>query len=184
MINYAHRGASEYAPENTLSAFYLGLLQGANGIETDVQQSKDGALVLFHDDDLMRAASVPGAVRDYTLAELQSFRVTGNCTTGFFDRIVTLREFLEKFTPYPLHFAIELKTESVARPVIDLLHEFDPLFGRVAAVGLQHRIHQSGQSLRIGRGTDKLVVDIQPACLLNLVAGGLDQAVCQRRHLG
>lgn len=125
MINYAHRGASEYAPENTLSAFYLGLLQGANGIETDVQQSKDGALVLFHDDDLMRAASVPGAVRDYTLAELQSFRVTGNCTTGFFDRIVTLREFLEKFTPYPLYFAIELKTESVARPVIDLLHEFD-----------------------------------------------------------
>ena len=36
MINYAHRGASEYAPENTLSSFYLGLMQGANGIETDV----------------------------------------------------------------------------------------------------------------------------------------------------
>ena len=34
MINYAHRGASEYAPENTFSSFYLGLLQGANGIET------------------------------------------------------------------------------------------------------------------------------------------------------
>ena len=46
MINYAHRGASEYAPENTLSAFYLGLLQGANGIETDVQRTKDGQLVL------------------------------------------------------------------------------------------------------------------------------------------
>lgn len=34
MINYAHRGASEYAPENTLSSFYMGLSQGANGIET------------------------------------------------------------------------------------------------------------------------------------------------------
>ena len=40
MINYAHRGASEYAPENTLSSFYLGMLQGANGIETDVQRTK------------------------------------------------------------------------------------------------------------------------------------------------
>lgn len=35
MINYAHRGASEYAPENTVSSFYMGLQQGANGIETD-----------------------------------------------------------------------------------------------------------------------------------------------------
>ena len=34
-VNYAHRGASQYAPENTLSAFYLGLAMGANGIETD-----------------------------------------------------------------------------------------------------------------------------------------------------
>ncbi|MBQ8230566.1 MAG: glycerophosphodiester phosphodiesterase, partial [Lachnospiraceae bacterium] len=45
MINYAHRGASEYAPENTFSSFYLGLLQGANGIETDVQITKDGVPV-------------------------------------------------------------------------------------------------------------------------------------------
>lgn len=42
MINYAHRGASEYAPENIMSSFYLGLLQGVNGTETDVQVTKDG----------------------------------------------------------------------------------------------------------------------------------------------
>ena len=54
MINYAHRGASEYAPENTMSAFYLGLIYGADGIETDVQRTKDGELVLFHDDTLDR----------------------------------------------------------------------------------------------------------------------------------
>lgn len=39
MINYAHRGTSEYASENTMSSFYLGLLQGANGMETDVQRT-------------------------------------------------------------------------------------------------------------------------------------------------
>lgn len=65
MVNYAHRGASEYAPENTLSSFYLGLLQGANGIETDVQRTKDGVLVLFHDDTLDRVTDGRGIISDY-----------------------------------------------------------------------------------------------------------------------
>lgn len=66
MINYAHRGASEYAPENTLSSFYMGLAQGANGIETDVQRTKDGVLVLFHDGTLDRATDKSGKLSDYT----------------------------------------------------------------------------------------------------------------------
>ena len=45
MINYAHRGASTYFPENTMSAFYAGLTMGANGIETDVHMTKDGVLI-------------------------------------------------------------------------------------------------------------------------------------------
>ena len=48
-INYAHRGASQYFPENTLSAFYAGIAMGANGIETDIRKTKDNVLVLFHD---------------------------------------------------------------------------------------------------------------------------------------
>ena len=113
MINYAHRGASEYAPENTLSSFYLGLLQGANGIETDVQRTKDGVLVLFHDKTLDRVTDGAGELSDYTLEELRMVKIYGNSTTGFYDRIVTLREFLEKFSSYDINFAIELFT---ARP--------------------------------------------------------------------
>ena len=52
MINYAHRGASEYYPENTLRSFYAGLEMGATGMETDIQRTKDGVLVLHHDDTL------------------------------------------------------------------------------------------------------------------------------------
>ena len=89
MINYAHRGASEYAPENTLSSFYLGLLQGANGIETDVQRTKDGVLVLFHDDTLERVTGVSGSIKDYTLSELQTFWVKNG---DLKDKIVTLIE--------------------------------------------------------------------------------------------
>ena len=85
MINYAHRGASEYAPENTFSSFYLGLLQGANGIETDVQKTKDGVLVLFHDGTLDRVSDHCGKLSEFTLEELRRVKIYGNSTTGFYD---------------------------------------------------------------------------------------------------
>lgn len=124
MINYAHRGASEYAPENTLSSFYLGLLQGADGIETDVQRTRDGELVLFHDDTLERVSDHAGSLRDYTLDELRAVKVYGNSTTGFYDRIVTYREFLEKFAAYDLRFAIELKGPDTEEAALVLSREF------------------------------------------------------------
>ena len=124
MINYAHRGASEYAPENTLSAFYLGLLQGANGIETDVRKTKDGVLILFHDDTLDRVSDGSGNVSDFTLEELKEVKIYGNITTGFYDRIVTLREFLEKFSHYDIKFAIELKGEDVEAETLEMVKKF------------------------------------------------------------
>ena len=123
MINYAHRGASEYAPENTFYSFYLGLLQGANGIETDVQITKDGVPVLFHDDTLDRVTDSTGKIADYTLAELQEVKVYGNSHRGFYDRIPTFRAFLETFTEYDIHFAIELKEVGAEQQVVDMIHE-------------------------------------------------------------
>ena len=124
MINYAHRGASEYAPENTLSSFYLGLLQGANGIETDVQRTKDGALILFHDETVDRVSNGTGRICDYTLEELKALEIYGSCTTGFYDRIVTFREFLEKFSTYDIKFAIELKGAGVEEDTLSMINEF------------------------------------------------------------
>ena len=124
MINYAHRGASEYAPENTLSSFYLGLLQGANGIETDVQRTKDGVLVLFHDDTIDRVTDGNGILSDYNYEELKKLKVYGNCTTLFYDRIVTLKEFLEKFSFYNIRFAIELKGVGVEEETLSMVKEF------------------------------------------------------------
>ena len=73
MINFAHRGASQYAPENTMAAFNLGVKMGADGIETDVQETSDGKLVLFHDSSLKRTLSIDGSIRDYTWRELSKF---------------------------------------------------------------------------------------------------------------
>lgn len=120
-INYAHRGASEYAPENTLFAFNLGVYMGANGIETDVQFTKDGVAVLFHDDTIERMTGQPGAVSDYTYAELQAFRVTKD---GYSEIIPTLEDFLKYFHFRPLTFAIELKQRGTARRVADILRQY------------------------------------------------------------
>ncbi len=124
MINYAHRGASEYAPENTLSSFYLGLLMGANGIETDVQKTKDGELVLFHDSTVDRVSDGTGNVSDYTFEEIEKLKIYGNATTGYYDKIVTLREFLEKFSSYDITFAIELKGAGVNKETLEMIKEF------------------------------------------------------------
>jgi glycerophosphoryl diester phosphodiesterase len=67
----AHRGASAYAPENTLAAFRKARELGAVEVELDVRLTRDGEVLLFHDGKLERKTSMSGAVRDHTLAELQ-----------------------------------------------------------------------------------------------------------------
>ena len=66
----AHRGDNRYAPENTLAAFRLALEKGADGVEFDVQLSKDGIPVVIHDLDLRRVAGKRAKVGDLTAAEL------------------------------------------------------------------------------------------------------------------
>ena len=120
-VNYAHRGASEYMPENTLLSFYTGLSMSANGIETDVRKSKDGRLILFHDSTLDRVTNGKGKPEDYTLAELSELNVEKN---GFYDKIVTLDEFLQKFAFRDITFAIELKGEGIEIETADLLRKY------------------------------------------------------------
>jgi glycerophosphoryl diester phosphodiesterase len=71
----AHRGASAYAPENTLPAFFRALELGAHEVELDVQLSSDDALVLYHDKTLEGKTGLPGRVRDLTLAELREIEI-------------------------------------------------------------------------------------------------------------
>ena len=120
-INYAHRGASEYAPENTLLSFHTGIFMGANGIETDVRRTKDGVLVLFHDDTLTRVTGEEGGIADYTLEELRRFRVKKGHLT---DKICTLEEFLAAFAHRDLTFAIELKAADVEEDTAAMIRRF------------------------------------------------------------
>ena len=66
---WAHRGASAYAPENTLEAFQLAVSQKADGVELDVQLTKDGELVVAHDETIDRVSNGSGRIVDHTLEE-------------------------------------------------------------------------------------------------------------------
>ena len=121
-INYAHRGASSYAPENTFAAFYLGWQMGANGIETDVQSTKDGVLVLFHDDDLKRLAGIDQKICDISYEELCMIDVgvhKGEQYKG--ERVPTLAEFLHHFSGKNLHLALEIKEAGIEQQVLDMV---------------------------------------------------------------
>lgn len=92
----AHRGASGYAPENTLPAFLLAVRQGADGVETDIHMTKDGHFVLCHDEEIARTSNGTGKIREMTLEQLRAYDFGGYRSTEYEGTpIPTLEEFLE-----------------------------------------------------------------------------------------
>ena len=123
MINYGHRGACAYYPENTLRSFYAALEMGATGLETDIQRTKDGVLVLHHDDTLERVAWVRGTVQDYTYEELLEMdfgRYQGEKFSG--ERIVRLDTFLTHFGRRGLTLALEIKQAGIEKDCLDCVN--------------------------------------------------------------
>ncbi len=75
---FAHRGASVYAPENTLPAFQLAVEQGADAIELDAKLCADGHVVVFHDPTVDRTTDGSGRVDELSLADLK--RLDADCS--------------------------------------------------------------------------------------------------------
>lgn len=92
-VIFAHRGASAYAPENTLAAFNLAFEQGADGIELDVKLSADGEVVVIHDATVERTTNGQGRVADLPLAALRELDAGSFFADKFRgERIPTLSE--------------------------------------------------------------------------------------------
>lgn len=107
---WGHRGASGYAPENTLDSFALALEQGADGVELDVQLTKDGELVVIHDERIDRTGSGTGFVRDFTLAELKKMEFNRTIPGYKAVTIPTLKEVYELFQGNRKKINVEIKT--------------------------------------------------------------------------
>lgn len=118
----AHRGASHFAPENTMAAFRLAWEQGADAIETDLRLTADGAIVAFHDADGRRLLHDRRPIRDLTLADLKQLDA-GSWKGGTWrgERVPELGEVLEAM-PSHGQIVLELK-ENIAAALAKALPE-------------------------------------------------------------
>lgn len=128
---FAHRGFSGYYPENTMLAFQKVAEETvADGIELDIQLTKDGEIVIMHDEMLDRTTNGSGWLKDHILEELKMLSVGVN-VKGFFPRqtIPTLREYFTWLKTTKLITNIELKTsyfeyEGIEEKLIAMVKEF------------------------------------------------------------
>jgi hypothetical protein len=120
-----HRGASEHAHENTLEAFRATFELGGDGNEFDIRQTKDGVLVVFHDDMLDRRLEAYGDVSEVTWAELQRFRFRDPGRFGDQCRIPTLVEVFDLHRRYGGLMHLDIKRPGLDRAIADLLTRMD-----------------------------------------------------------
>ncbi|MEK5444351.1 glycerophosphodiester phosphodiesterase [Fredinandcohnia sp. FSL W7-1320] len=117
---YGHRGAKGLYPENTLLSFKKAIDQGVDGLELDVHLTKDGEVVVIHDETLERTTTGSGWIKDLTLAEIRKYSA-GSSFTHFNEyeeawdneQVPTLEEVLTLVAPHQIELNIELKTYSV-----------------------------------------------------------------------
>ncbi|HHZ01174.1 MAG TPA: glycerophosphodiester phosphodiesterase [Tissierellia bacterium] len=146
----AHRGAMGTAPENTAASFRKAMDEGADGIELDVHMTKDGHLVVIHDERVDRTSNGKGFVKDMTLNELKEFDFGSYYDAAYAgERILTLEEALEIIQKCPL-INIEIKNgpifyEGIEEKVLDVIREFG-IASRVVISSFNHyTIHKISQ---------------------------------------
>lgn len=116
----SHRGASAYAPENTLKAFALAVEMGSRDFEFDVHQTKDGLLVVHHDFDLKRTAGKDVFIRDLTYAELKKINVAAHFKRDpAFQPVPRLEEVMELIEPPAAWLNFEVKNDNNVYPGIE-----------------------------------------------------------------
>ncbi|UCG33495.1 MAG: glycerophosphodiester phosphodiesterase [Phycisphaerales bacterium] len=114
----AHRGSSLRAPENTLSAVRQAIADGADFAEIDVQETADGQVVVFHDEDLKRIAGVDRKICEITYPELCELDVGTWFSPQFAgERVPTLAEVIEEARGY-IRLNIELKLSGHERHLV------------------------------------------------------------------
>ena len=113
-----HRGASRFAPENTMAAFKLALDSGADGVEFDVRLTRDGIPIIIHDDNLRRTGNSNARIADLSREELKRFDVGSWRGPEFTSEPVpTLTELFDLFADGGLLY-LEMKSDVAARQLL------------------------------------------------------------------
>lgn len=117
----AHRGASYYAPENTMASFQKAVELGFDYIELDIRLSKDQQLVVIHDEDVKRTTNGSGAIGDFTVEELKMLDAGSWFSPDFSDeRIPLLEDVLLQFGK-KIGILIDVKSPETQPGIIDIL---------------------------------------------------------------
>lgn len=128
--NIAHRGFSGKYPENTMLAFKRAVEEKCEGIETDLHLTKDGVIVICHDETINRTSNGEGYIKDYTYNELLKFDFGIRFGEEFAgEKIVTLDEFLSFIKDTDIMINLELKNdlipyEKLEEKTIDKLYQY------------------------------------------------------------
>lgn len=171
--NFAHRGYSGKYPENTMLAFRKAVEAGADGIELDVQLSRDGVPVIIHDELVDRTTDGKGRVKDMTLAELQALDAS-YLYAGQYGKnpIPTFREYCEFVKDLPITTNIEMKTGVFEYPGIEetvwaMLQEFH-LEDKVIISSFNHftilRMRELAPKLKYGFLSETWIIDAGKYC--------------------
>ncbi len=113
-IVIAHRGASAYAPENTISSFKKSIEMKSEGVELDIHLSKDGHLIVCHDEKVDRTTNGSGFIKDMTLEELKRLDAGSWFSSEFSnEKIPVLDEVLKLFCNTNMLVNIELKSDII-----------------------------------------------------------------------
>lgn len=157
--NYAHRGFCSQYPENTMLSFQKALDEGVDGIENDVQLTKDGHIIIMHDESVDRTTNGKGWVKDFTLEELKQLDASEKFGDRFgVQRVPTLREYLELVKDLPILTNIEMKTgvfeyREMEQLLVDMLREYH-VEDRVLITSFNHftimRMKKLAPELRYG----------------------------------
>jgi len=130
IINYAHRGASGYFPENTMISFEKAIELGATGIETDVQMTSDGVLVLIHDEYVNRTTNGLGLVKDFTYADLNNLDAGSWFSENYkSEKIPTAKELIILAKENNILLNLELKNgeiiyHGIEEKLIEMLYKY------------------------------------------------------------
>lgn len=120
----AHRGVPSLAPENTMAGYKLAYDLGADMIETDLKITKDGHIVIMHDNTVDRTTNGTGRVGDLTLEELRALDAGGKFSTEFKgEKVPTFKEFLQEFKGKEVVLLVELKDTGIEEQVIKEIEE-------------------------------------------------------------
>ncbi|MBS4200564.1 glycerophosphodiester phosphodiesterase [Bacillus sp. FJAT-49732] len=133
---FGHRGCMGIYPENTMISFKKAIEQGVDGLEIDVHMTKDGEIVVIHDEKLDRTTDGMGYIKDLSLAEIKEYSAGAKFThlphyneSWKLESVPTLQEVLGLLAPYDIELNIELKTylvdyEGIEEKVLNVVKQY------------------------------------------------------------